>query len=130
MDIKDINIEQLSAENPALLEQIQQNAVAAERQRQEDIDALTIPGYEDLAAEAKNNGTSVIDFQKSLVAAMKQKGTDFLAAREKETQPAQDVAGEAPTSGASDEQKEIEDNAKAIAEYAKSFAAGTDNGMF
>lgn len=130
MDIKDINIEQLSAENPALLEQIQQNAVATERQRQEDIDALTIPGYEDMAAEAKNNGTSVIDFQKSLVAAMKQKGTDFLAAREKETQPAQDVAGEAPTSGASDEQKEIEDNAKAIAEYAKSFVAGTDNGMF
>lgn len=130
MDIKDINIEQLSAENPALLEQIQQNAVAAERQRQEDIDALTIPGYEDLATQAKNDGTSVIDFQKQLVAAMKKKGADFLSAREKETQAANSVAGGAPTSGASDEQKEIEDNAKAIAEYAKTYAAGSDNGMF
>ena len=130
MDIKDISIEQLTAENPALLEQIQQNAVAAERQRQEDIDSLTIPGYEDLAMQAKNDGTSAFDFQKQLVAAMRKKGKEFLSAREQETQPAQAVSGGEPESNTANEQQEIEENAKAIAEYAKSYASGTDNGMF
>ena len=130
MDIKDISIEQLTAENPALLEQIQQNAVAAERKRQEDIDSLTIPGYEDLAMQAKNDGTSAFDFQKQLVAAMRKKGKEFLSAREQETQPAQVVSGGEPESNTANEQQEIEENAKAIAEYAKSYASGTDNGMF
>ena len=64
MDIKELNVDQLRAENPALLEQIQQAAIEADRQRQEDIDAITPPTaeYQAMAAEAKKNGTSAMDF--------------------------------------------------------------------
>ena len=107
---------------------IRQDAVNAERERLSDIDALTIPGYEEMASEAKANGTSVIDFQKQIVAAMKQKGTDFLAARKEEVAPAQEVAGDAPVSGKSEEQ-EINELAKSIAEFASMYT-GHETEMF
>ncbi len=130
MDIKDINMDRLRAENPALLEQIQQSAVEAERQRQADIDALTDPGYEELAAKAKTDGTSAMDFHKQLIAAKKQKGADFLNSRKAETAPANGVAGGAPESNARREADEIEANAKEIAAYAKAYAGSNDEGMF
>jgi ATP-dependent protease ClpP protease subunit len=130
MDIKDINADQLRAENPALLEQIQQNAVAAERARQDEIDALTDPGYEELAAQAKANGTSPADFVKQLVQAKKAKGAGFMAARQQETAPAQNVPGGEPASNHKTEEQEIQDNAKAVAEYAKQYAGSGNETMF
>lgn len=130
MDIKDINVDQLRAENPALLEQIQQNAVAAERARQDEIDALTDPGYEELAAQAKANGTSPADFVKQLVQAKKAKGAGFMAARQQETAPAQNVPGGEPASNHKTEEQEIQDNAKAVAEYAKQYAGSGNETMF
>ena len=130
MEIKDISLDDLRAENPALLEQIQQGAVAAERQRQDDIDALTVPGYEEMAARAKAEGTSAMDFQRQIVAAMKQKGANFLNNRKEETAPAKDVAGGAPTDDKQTEQAEIEANAKEIAAYAKAYAGNDNEGMF
>lgn len=130
MDIKDINMDQLRAENPALLEQIQQSAVAAERARQDEIDALTDPGYEELAAKAKANGTSPADFVKQLVQAKKAKGAGFMAARQQETAPAQNVPGGEPASNHKTEEQEIQDNAKAVAEYAKQYAGSGNETMF
>ncbi len=130
MDIKDINVDQLRAENPALLEQIQQNAVAAERARQDEIDALTDPGYEELAAQAKANGTSPADFVKQLVQAKKAKGAGFMAARQQETAPAQNVPGGEPASNHKTEEQEIQDNAKAVAEYAKQYVGSGNETMF
>ena len=129
MELDGITMDQLRDGNPALFEQVQQNAVAAERERISDIDALTVPGYEAMAEEAKANGTSAMDFQKQLVKAMKEKGANFMKTRQKETAPAQNVSGGAPKTE-ENEDKEIEANAKAIAEYAKSFANRSDNGMF
>lgn len=123
-------VDQLREANPALLAQVQQDAVAAERERLSDIDALTIPGYEDMANQAKENGTSALDFQKQIVAAMKQKGTDYMAARQKETAPAADVAGGAPEADRKNEDKEIADCAKDIAEYAKLYTPGGNDSMF
>lgn len=130
MDIKDINVDQLRAENPALLEQIQQSAVAAERARQDEIDTLTDPGYEELAAQAKANGTSPADFVKQLVQAKKAKGAGFMAARQQETAPAQNVPGGEPASNHKTEEQEIQDNAKAVAEYAKQYAGSGNETMF
>ena len=130
MDIKDINVDQLRAENPALLEQIQQAAVAAERQRQDDIDALTDPGYEDLAAQAKANGTSPEEFVRQLVAAKKQKGPDFMAARQKETAPAKNIAGGAAGDDKDTEEQEIKQYAASMAKYAKEYAGNADGDMF
>lgn len=130
MDIKDINVDQLRAENPALLEQIQQSAVAAERARQDEIDALTDPGYEELAAQAKANGTSPADFVKQLVQAKKAKSAGFMAARQQETAPAQNVPGGEPASNQQTYEQEIQDNAKAVAEYAKQYAGSGNETMF
>lgn len=129
MDVKELSLEQLREGNPALLNEILNSAVAAERQRQQDIDALTLPGYEAMAARAKADGTSAMDFQKQLVAAMRQKGADFIEARRRETEPAKDVAGGAPEAEKS-EADAIEAAAKEIARYAAQYAGSGDNSMF
>lgn len=130
MDINELTAEQLQAQNPALLSQIQQNAVQAERERLDEIDALTLPGYETMAAEAKKNGTSAMDFQKQIVKTQKEKGANFLSQRKDETAAAQQVAGSAAAGSGKTEAQEIEDNAKDIAEYAKAFSASGDGSMF
>ena len=129
MDIKDINLDQLRADNPALFDQIRQDAVSAERQRIEDIDALTLPGYEAMAAEAKANGTSAMDFQRQVVQAQKQKGKDFITNRQQETAPATNVPGSAAQTGKTEEQ-EILDNAKEIAAYAQEYSGSNNESMF
>ncbi len=129
MDIKDINLDQLRADNPALVDQIRQDAVTAERQRIEEIEALTDPGYEALAAKAKADGTSAMDFHKQIIEAKKQKGKDFITSRQKETAPAANVPGGAPQDGKSEEQ-EMLDNAKEIAAYAKEFSGAGNESMF
>ena len=130
MEIKEINADQLRAENPALFDEIQRSAIAAERARQDDIDALTVPGYEDLAAKAKADGTSAMDFQKQIVAAMKQKGSAFMQQRQQELEAAKEVKGGTPTDEKRTDEDEIEATAKEIASYAKSYAGNNDEGMF
>jgi ATP-dependent protease ClpP protease subunit len=130
MELNELTAEQLQTGNPALYQQVQQSAIEAERERLADIDALTLPGYEAMAAEAKQKGTSAADFQKQIVAAMKAKGSDFMAHRQKETEPAGQVAGGAADGGGKTEEQEIEDNAKSIAEYAKQYAGSIDGSMY
>lgn len=129
MEINEITMEQLREGNPDLYSQVQQNAVQAERTRLDDIDALTVPGYEEMAAQAKANGTSAMDFQKQLVTAMKQKGNNFMQQRQTETAPAQSVSGGQPAGTGKTEEQEIQDNAKDIAAYASAYA-GNNNSMF
>lgn len=130
MEIAELTAEQLAAQNPALLAQVQQNAVQAERERLNDIDALTEPGYEEMAAQAKANGTSAMDFHKQIVAAMKQKGSNFLTARQEETAPAQSIAGGAAQSSGKTEQEELDAYAKEMAGYAMSYSGRGDGSMF
>lgn len=130
MDIKDINVDQLRAENPALLEQIQQAAITAERQRQDDIDALTDPGYEELAAQAKANGTSPEDFVRQLIAAKKQKGAAHQAARQHETAPAQNVTGGAADDRKGNEEQDMKQYAESMAKYAKEYRGEASGNMF
>lgn len=129
MDIKDINLDQLRADNPALVDQIRQDAISAERQRIEDIDALTLPGYEAMAAEAKANGTSAMDFQRQVVQAQKQKGRDFITNRQQETAPATNVTGSTPHDGKTEDQA-IMDIAREIAAYAAEYAGSNSESMF
>lgn len=130
MELENLTLDQLRDGNPALLAQVQQEAVAAERERLSDIDALTVPGYEEMAEQAKANGTSAIDFQKEIVAAMKQRGASFLQARQQETEPATSVAGGAPTDNGKNEEQEIQEFAKSVAAYAEQQVPSADSGMF
>ena len=130
MEIENITMEQIREGNPALFEQIQQDAVQSERTRLEDIDALTIPGYEDLAARAKADGTSAMDFQRQIVAAMKQRGADFLTARQRETDPARQVAGGTPQDNGETEEQKAKAFAKDVAGYAEEINRFSDGGMY
>ena len=130
MELENLTMDQLREGNPALFEQVQQSAVDAERERLSDIDALTVPGYEAMAEQAKASGTSAVDFQKQIVAAMKEKGNHFMEQRMEETRPAQDVAGGAPAASGANEEKEIKDNAEAVAGYAKQYSDAESYGMF
>ena len=130
MEINELTKDQLKEGNPALYDQVQQEAVEAERARLAEIDDLTVPGYEGMAAEAKANGTSAMDFQKLIVKAMKEKGNQFMQARQEETTPAQEVAGGSPSDNAKTEEQEIQDTAKDIAGFAADYASNAGNGMF
>lgn len=132
MDIKDITQEQLLAENPALVEEIQQAALTAERQRLEDIDAITPPvaEYQAMAEEAKRNGTSFTDYQKALVAAQKQKAAEHLEARQRETAPAKNVTGGAAEESNKNDEDEIRKAAEDVARFAMNYRGTADGGMY
>lgn len=132
MDIKDISRDQLNEQNPGLMNAIREETLKAERARCQDIDALCPPNnaeYQQMAEDAKRNGTSAMDFQKAIVAKMKQQGPNFMAARAAETAPAQNVGGGEPSEGKTEDQQ-IEENAKEIARYAEAYAGNKTGGMF
>lgn len=136
MEIKDCTREQLLAENPALAEEIRNQAVADERDRIAGITDMTLPGFEAEAEEAKANGTSVADFMKACRAKAQAKkaedaakGAQFMEQRTQETAPAANVAPGA----AEDEKDSEEDEIKAEAEKNAKMAAemiGGSVGMF
>lgn len=128
MDIQNLTNEELLAGNPALHAAVMQAGAQAERQRIEEIDALTPAGYEQMAADAKSNGMSAGDYLKSIIKAQREKGDQFMNGRKKETEPAAKVTGGAAemNSGSEDDAAKA---AKEIADFAKSL---NDNvsGMF
>ena len=125
MDLKGITMEQLRQENPDLLNA----AIAEERQRVQDIDDLTLPGYEQMAAEAKRNGTSAMDFQKQIVKAQREKGTAFMQQRQEETQPAAQVKGSDPAQSDKTDKDEMDAFLKEVAMYAGQVKEN-DGGMY
>ena len=136
MEIKDCTREQLLAENPALAEEIRNQAVADERERVAGITDLTLEGFEAEAEEAKANGTSVTDFVRAMrakaaekKAQAKAKGDAFMAARTQETAPAANVAAGAAEDEKESEEDEIMAEAKKNAELAAQMM-GKSNGMF
>lgn len=131
-NINEATMEQLQAENPALHASIMQAGAAAERERIQEIDALTPPGedYAEMAAKAKKDGTSAMDFHKQIVKAQKEKGSNFMQSRQMETAPAAAVAGGASedTTGTTDD--ELKAHAEEMAKLAKEVRAEVDGNMF
>ena len=113
MEIKDITMEQLKEQNPELLNQ----AIAAERQRVQDIDDLTLPGYEQMAAEAKKKGTSALEFQKMIVRAQREKGSNYMQHRANETNASAKVEAGASGDNDGDDETEMKAFLKEMAEY-------------
>ena len=129
MDIKDLTVEQLRENNAALLSSIQQEGVAAERERVAEIDALTEPGYEEMAAQAKAKGDSPAVFLKAVVEAKKAKAAAFLKDRREETQQAQAIPASAPGEGEGEEAG-MKAAAKEIADMAKELHAQREGSMY
>lgn len=128
MEISELTLEQLREGNSALYNSVMSAGAEQERQRLQDIDDLTPAGYESMAAEAKQNGTSAMDYHKAVVKAMREKGQQFLNARQQEVAPAAQIQG-----GSSDDEKnaatEMSAYAKEMAEFAKNVRADA-NGMY
>lgn len=138
MELKDLTVDQLREGNPALLDSIRQEAareaLEQDQARRNEIEDLTTDENRDLAETAKNTGMSAVDFmracakrQREAKQAEKDKGTAYIQSRVAETEPAKDVAGDAPK----DDQKETDD-LKAYADEMKAYAeqAKTGNGMY
>lgn len=119
MELANLTMEQITRERPDLFKQMTEAGMSAERARMQEIDDLTPPGYERMAAEAKASGASAADYLKELVKAQREKGPAFMAARAKETGPAETVLGGASTDfDQKDEMTEADALAKELAELA------------
>lgn len=138
MELENLTVEQLREGNPALLDSIRQDAareaLEQDQARRNEIDDLTTDENRDLAETAKNTGMSAVDFvracakrQRDAKQAEKDKGTAYIQNRVAETEPAKDVAGDAPKDDANDDA-----DLKAFAEEMKAHAADAKNstGMF
>lgn len=130
MDITNMTPEQLRSENATLYESIMQAGGAQERQRLQDIDDLTPAGYEAMAREAKENGTSAMDYHKTIIKAQREKGQQFIAQRTAETAAASTIRGGASEEAVGGAEQEISANAREIAAFAKAAHASMDGGMY
>ena len=127
MDWKDVTVDMLRQEAPELFAQAASQGAQQERERLTEIDELTPPGYEKMAADAKANGESALEFHKRIIRAQREKGEEFLKAREREVQPVKNVPG----GGAEEQENEktmMDAMAREIAGYAHD--AGRSGGMY
>ena len=129
MEIKDLTREDLERENPGLVQAIIQDAMKAERERVEDIKDMTVPGYEEIRDKAIKDGVSATEYNKLIVAAMREKRTQYAEARAKETQETEQVKGGAAEDESMTEEAKIEAEAKEIAKMA-SEATASGNSMY
>ena len=115
-DIK--TVDDLRKAYPALVDQIEQAAVSAERERIKGIEDVALPGSEELLAEAKfTNPMSVSDFAVALVKGAKTKGAAFLDAMRKDGEESGAAGvGNPPAPGGEDPVNKARAQAKADAE--------------
>ena len=116
-DLKTATAEQLNQENPDLAQAIAQQAVAAERERVQQIEALTPPyaEYEQMRDKAVQDGTSAEAYFKQIVAAQKKKGADYLKNRIDETAASSAVKGGSADDNQTDPEAAKEQFAKDVA---------------
>ena len=93
VELKDATAEVIQQENPAAAEAIANAAVEAERKRRKDIMSLKPKGakWDKLAEDALNNGKSAADFLQAVIAEQAKTGEEYLANRQVETKPADNV---------------------------------------
>ena len=93
VELKDATAEVIQQENPAAAEAIANAAVEAERKRRKDIMSLKPKGakWDKLAEDALNNGKSAADFLQAVIAEQAKTGEEYLANRQAETKPAENV---------------------------------------
>jgi ATP-dependent Clp endopeptidase proteolytic subunit ClpP len=132
MDMTQMTAEQLRAGNPELYAAMMRDAAEAERARMQEIDEMTEPGYEQMAAEAKQTGKTPMEFYKQMVAAKKQKRDNYRTMRAEETKPADEVTGgdsgdNDPEQQYADEMEKYKAEMKAIGAQMR---AGGDGYMF
>jgi hypothetical protein len=110
------SVEQLLAAYPDLAGQLTSGAAQAERKRIAGIDAVALPGFEKIIAEAKADpkqtaGTAAM----AIIMAQKEQGKAYLDGARKDAKAANDVES-TPAPEGKGEEKGVEDEAKAAVE--------------
>ena len=127
MELKDATAEQIRQENPTVAQTIAEEAIQAERTRVREITALTRKGekWQAMARKAIEEGTSVADYLKAIIAEEAKQGEEYLNTRREELQAANQVgAGDSKDNDKDDAEARSTQAAKDIAELAASLNAG------
>lgn len=115
-----MDLEKLKAEHPDLYAQVLEQGkaeasataikegAAAERQRIKDIQAMAMPGHDDLVAKAIDDGMSAEQLAVAMVKAEKQKGTDYIAQRAADAQDLNGIPSATPPSREDEVDAEVE----------------------
>ena len=128
MELKDATAEQIRQENPTVAQTIAEEAIQAERTRVREITALTRKGekWQAMARKAIEEGTSVADYLKAIIAEEAKQGEEYLNTRREELQAANQVgAGDSKDNDGKDAEAKADQVAKEIAEIAKSMNANS-----
>lgn len=127
MEIRDVTAEQLRQENPTLAQSIASDAVKAERERVQQINALTRKGekWAAMAKKAIEEGMSAADYLKAVIAEEDKTHADYLDHRHAEAQQAGKVGGGDPGDHDDDVTAKIDKAAKEIADIAKGMTANS-----
>lgn len=126
MDWTNMTPEKLMQAAPELYQKILNTGVTEERQRIQQIDDLTAEGYEELAQQAKQAGTSVQAFMTELVKAQREKKKNYLDSRKRETAPSGNVTGGTPEDqDGGKEAEELEQFAKESKRLAEELKGGS-----
>lgn len=128
MEIREVTQEMLRSGNPEVYAAIVQEGAQGERERLQEIEELTPPGYEEMAAQARAEGTSAMEYHKMIVRAQKQKGADFLMQRAEEVKGSAQVTGGATDDHDKTDKERMDAFAKEMAGYAKDATSG--GGMY
>lgn len=118
-----MNLEELKNNHPELYNQIKneglEEGVRAERSRIQAIDELAMPGNEELVNKAKfESGISAEALAVEIIKAEKQRGSQFLNARQEDADQLENVQSTNAPENNKDSKQLAEEHAKAMAEYA------------
>lgn len=107
-----MDLDTLRAEHPDLVQAIRDEAVKAERERISAIDALTLPGFEDLAAKAKfDEALEPSAFAMKMVEAQKASGKTYFAKAAADAKDLDGIGTEGSASGLA-EQADVDAEAR------------------
>lgn len=123
VEVKDLKtIEELKNEYPELYNAVKKEGhdegVAAENTRIQEIEALSIPGSENLVNDAKfgEKKCSAAELAMNIIKAQKEQGSTFLQNRQDDASQLNNIAGsEAPENNGGNSQEELDKEAEAIA---------------
>lgn len=130
IDVAKMTMEELRAQNPALFDSVMKSGSDDERQRMQDIDDLTPPGYEAMAMKAKGDGTSALEYHKMLAKAQREKTKQFVEDRKLETMTGTQLPGAASEATDPNAEATMKKDAEDIAAFAKEYSGKSDAGMF
>lgn len=125
-ELKTATADMLREQNPELVAEIANAAIAAERGRIARIDKLTPKGakFAELAKTAKNDGMSVEDYLEKVIELQAQAGEEYMEARKAETAPAAQIgAGDSKDNDGEDAEAKMDQIAKEIAQLAGGMSA-------